>query len=127
MIEVQEILESIKNFLSERKVKTLVVCLVLVFMTLCALVVLAFQTPSKSDKKKRGKHSPEQRTLVLETPIFIPEGPAVPNEYITSNKSGEKWSENQIDEWFTFPNEAEISRLDSFNSGIVNDIIEAAP
>lgn len=123
MSGVQEILENIQNFLSERKVKTLVVCLVLVFMTLCALVILAFQMSSRSGKKSQG----EQRALVLETPIFVPEGPAVPNEYITSNKSGEKWSENQIDEWFTFPNEAEINRLDSFNNGIVNEIIEAAP
>ena len=123
MSGVQEILENIQNFLSERKVKTLVVCLVLVFMTLCALVILAFQMSSRSGKKSQG----EQRALVLETPIFVPEGSAVPNEYSTSNKSGEKWSENQIDEWFTFPNEAEINRLDSFNNGIVNDIIEAAP
>ena len=127
MIDVQEMVENIKDFFAEKKGKTLALCLVLVFMTLCALIILAFQMQSSSDKKAKKKYNGEQRTLTLDTPLFVPEGPAVPNEYITSHKSGEKWSENQIDEWFTFPDETELNRLDSFNNKIVSDIIEAAP
>ncbi len=122
-MDFSEIFENLKNFFAGTKKRTLVICGILVFMTLSALIVLALGS-GKSGSKPSFK---VQRPLNAEKELLIPKGPDVPDEYITSRKTESKWSEAEAEKWFTVPDEKEVLKLSEANSKMIDEIIGAAP
>ena len=95
MQDFNEILENIKFFLQENKKKTIFICSLLIFMTFCALIVLSI-----SGKKKKLPPIEPQKELVIDQKLLIPDGPVVPDGYITERKTQKNWSEDDIEKWF---------------------------
>ena len=122
MQDFNEILENIKFFLQENKKKTLFICALLIFMTFCAVIVL-----STSGKKKKLPPIEPQKELVIDQKLLIPDGPVVPDGYITERKTQKNWSEDDIEKWFTTPTDQEIQKLSDTNDRTVSEIIGAAP
>ena len=77
--------------------------------------------------KNSEKNPPEEKKLVLDQPLMIPPSPSIPDGYITTRKTEKKWSEKEIEKWFTLPDENEVEKLGDSNDRIINDIIGAAP
>lgn len=119
--------DRIKNFVSPfsgSKKRIFLVSGILVFMTVCAVFVLAF---SFSGKKESSPQGLGQRKINAEEKFLVPSGPEVPYGYETSRKTEEAWSEDEAEEWFAFPDENEIRRLGESNDRMIDEITGAAP
>lgn len=124
MIDFEEVFSEIKDFFSDRTKRIVVICSLLIFMTLCAVIILISEGNNSTSKKTAQKI---QRTLDLEKELLIPTGPEVPDEYVTSRKTKEAWSDEDCEKWFTVPGKTEIKNLRTSNSKMADDILGAAP
>jgi hypothetical protein len=82
-----------------------------------------------SDQKSKAlkKTAIDPKKLVIDQPLLVPDGPAVPNGYITSRTPAKSWTEKDIEQWFTEPDKEEVEKLGDANDRIINEIIGAAP
>ncbi len=122
MIDIDTLVLNLKEFFSDTTKRIVFICSLLLFMTLCALFVLILGL-----KKPEKKASSAVRTMELEKTLMIPSGPEVPDEYITSRKTPEAWSDSDCEPWFTVPGNSEIKKLREVNSKMADDILGAAP
>ncbi len=122
MFDIKETVKKIQSFLQKDTKKTFIACGVLIFLCLCAIIALA----ASSNKKEKQKSLKEQ-PLVLDQPLLIPSAPGIPDEYITTRKTEKNWKEDEIEKWFTLPDEEEVQKLGDANDRIIQDIIGAAP
>ena len=123
MVDFQQISEKIQNFLQENAKKTIIVCAILIFMVLCAIVALC----AGSSKSKEKRKTADEPKLVLDQPLIVPSAPSIPDGYITTRKTEKKWPQEEIEKWFTLPDEGEVEKLGESNDRIINEIIGAAP
>lgn len=122
MIDFSDVVSEIQDYLSQNKKRTLVLCTLLIFMTVSAIVILSRSMPTSVKEKKK-----PQRSLVLDESLVPPKGPEVPDGYITARRTADKWNAEEINKWFTEPDKAELDNLASSNDRIIEDIIGAAP
>lgn len=120
MIDIKETVEKLQDFLEENRQKSLIVCGLLLFICLLALLGIA-KGSSKSKKTEA------EQKFVLEHELLVPAGPEIPDGYVTTRKTEKVWSEEEIQKWFTLPDETEVQKLADSNDRIVQDIIGAAP
>ena len=76
MIDFQSVREHIQELLFGSKKKTVALCVILIFMTLCAVILLSVQV--SAPEKKGGALSDSDRKLVIDQPLVVPESPASP-------------------------------------------------
>lgn len=123
MVDASEVIENIRDYLEENKAKTVIICAVLVFMTLCGLVVAGLQDISSNKKEK----VPDPEKFVMDQKLLVPDFSVQSEEYLTSRQIPENWSSEEIEKWFTLPDKSEIKKLGDSNDGIINEILGAAP
>lgn len=121
MIDIQNALDNLQEFLLENRKKTIIVCGALIFLMFCACIAILMHD-TKSKKKDSGT-----RPLVIDQPLMVPASPVIPDGYITTRKTEKNWSEEEIEKWFTLPDETEVEQLSETNDRIIQDIIGAAP
>ena len=122
MIDFSNIVSDMQDYFTENRRRVIAVCAVLVFMAVSALVILTRSMPLSVKVKKK-----PQRTLVLDQTLVPLKGPEAPDGYITTRKTQEKWSQQEIDEWFTEPDSTELDKLAAANDRIIEEILGAAP
>ncbi|MCI7534210.1 MAG: hypothetical protein MSA36_04340, partial [Treponema porcinum] len=71
MIDFQSVREHIQELLFGSKKKTVALCVILIFMTLCAVILLSVQV--SAPEKKGGALSDSDRKLVIDQPLVVPE------------------------------------------------------
>ena len=116
--------EKFRYLIEENKKQTIFVCSILIFMTLCGFFVLLLST---SQQEKKETKVINQKNLVIDQELLIPNELTINNKYTHVRQKKEKWSEEEANEWFTVPDETEIEKLSQSNDKIVKDIIGAAP
>ena len=82
---------------------------------------------STSQQEKKGTKVINQKNLVIDQELLLPNELTINNKYTQVRQKKEKWSEEEANEWFTVPDETEIEKLSQSNDKIVKDIIGAAP
>ena len=125
MIDFQSVREHIQELLFGSKKKIVALCVILIFMTLCAVILLSVQV--SAPEKKGGALSDSDRKLVIDQPLVGPESPASPDGYSTARKTPERWSGKDVEKWFTVPDRTEIEALGRANDRRIEEIIGAAP
>ena len=125
MIDFQSVREHIQELLFGSKKKIVALCVILIFMTLCAVILLSVQV--SAPEKKGGALSDSDRKLVIDQPLGVPESPASPDGYSTARKTPERWSGKDVEGWFTVPDRTEIEALGRANDRRIEEIIGAAP
>ncbi len=123
MVDFQQFSEKIQNFLQENAKKTIIICVVLILMVFGAIIALCAGN-SKTDKNQK---TVEEQKLVINQPLLVPSAPSVPDGYITTRKTEKRWSQKEVEKWFTLPDESEVEKLGDSNDKIINDIIGASP
>lgn len=123
-MDFSTLVEKFRYLIEENKKQTIFVCSILIFMTLCGFFVLLLST-SKQEKKETKVIN--QKNLVIDQELLIPNELTINNKYTHVRQKKEKWSEEEANEWFTVPDETEIEKLSQSNDKIVKDIIGAAP
>ena len=124
MIDVQEYLDKLRDLVDENRKLTLAVAggLILILVLLLILLVM-----SENKKTAARNAAIESKMLVLDQPLLVPDGPAVPNGYVTSRQTEKHWSDEDVEQWFTEPDREEVEKLGDANDRIINEIIGAAP
>lgn len=124
MFDVQEYLDQLRDLIDENRKIALAIAggLIAVLILILTLMIVSDQ---KSKALKKTAIDPKK--LVIDQPLLIPDGPAVPNGYITSRTPAKSWTEKDIEQWFTEPDKEEVEKLGDANDRIINEIIGAAP
>lgn len=107
----------------KKKKIILAACAALVVIVAIAFVVLLTQRPTG----KEAKAVPAQKPLELNDTLLIPAPQALSHEYITGRVTGEKWSSEEAQKWFTTPSEKQLLDLGKINNHIVQEIVNSAP
>ena len=123
-MDFSTLVENFRYLIEENKKQTIFVCSILIFMTLCGFFVLLLST---SQQEKKETKVINQKNLVIDQELLIPNELTINNKYTHVRQKKEKWSEEEANEWFTIPDETEIEKLSQSNDKIVKDIIGAAP
>ena len=123
-MDFSTLVEKFRYLIEENKKQTIFVCSILIFMTLCGFFVLLLST---SQQEKKETKVINQKDLVIDQELLIPNELTINNKYTHVRQKKEKWSEEEANEWFTVPDETEIEKLSQANDKIVKDIIGAAP
>jgi hypothetical protein len=123
-MDFSTLVEKFRYLIEENKKQTIFVCSILIFMTLCGFFVLLLST---SQQEKKETKVINQKNLVIDQELLIPNELTINNKYTHVRQKKEKWSEEEANEWFTIPDETEIEKLSQSNDKIVKDIIGAAP
>lgn len=124
MFDVQEYLDQLRDLIDENRKIALAIAggLIAVLILILTLMIVSDQ---KSKALKKTAIDPKK--LVIDQPLLVPDGPAVPNGYITSRTPAKSWTEKDIEQWFTEPDKEEVEKLGDANDRIINEIIGAAP
>lgn len=123
-MDFSTLVEKFRYLIEENRKQTIFVCSVLIFMTLCGFFILLLST---SQQEKKGTKVINQKNLVIDQELLLPNELTINNKYTQVRQKKEKWSEEEANEWFTVPDETEIEKLSQSNDKIVKDIIGAAP
>ena len=123
-MDFSTLVEKFRYLIEENRKQTIFVCSVLIFMTLCGFFILLLST---SQQEKKGTKVINQKNLVIDQELLLPNELTINNNYTQVRQKKEKWSEEEANEWFTVPDETEIEKLSQSNDKIVKDIIGAAP
>lgn len=123
-MDFSTLVEKFRYLIEENKKQTIFVCSILIFMTLCGFFILLLST---SQQEKKETKVINQKNLVIDQELLIPNELTINNKYTHVRQKKEKWSEEEANEWFTVPDETEIEKLSQSNDKIVKDIIGAAP
>ena len=123
-MDFSTLVEKFRYLIEENKKQTIFVCSILIFMTLWGFFVLLLST---SQQEKKETKVINQKNLVIDQELLLPNELTINNKYTHVRQKKEKWSEEEANEWFTVPDETEIEKLSQSNDKIVKDIIGAAP
>lgn len=123
-MDFSTLVEKFRYLIEENRKQTVFVCSVLIFMTLCGFFILLLST---SQQEKKETKVINQKNLVIDQELLLPNELTINNKYTHVRQKKEKWSEEEANEWFTVPDETEIEKLSQANDKIVKDIIGAAP
>ncbi len=121
MFDFYDIKESFSDFAHEKPILFAVIVLA-VFLFFAGLIILMIQT---SPVKKVEFQEPEK--FEQDAPVLIPDAPDIEKDYYQNRITENQWSKEEIDKWFTYPEEDTMSELERANDRIVNDITGAAP
>lgn len=121
MLNLEDIKYEISDFAHEKPLILTVICIV-VLLFIAGIIILFIQT---SPEKKPLLQSPEPFTA--DSPVLIPDAPDIEKEYYPTRNIQNQWSEDEVQKWFTFPEDETMNELEKANDKITQDIIEAAP
>ncbi len=114
--------EKIRTFVEENSKLTATVIALFVLLVVGGLFALAFQ----GGRGKKAKKLPVEDFTKRED-FFPPQQASLTDDYYFSRVSGEKWSNEERDRWFTVPDESNLKKLGEANDAITDTILEAAP
>lgn len=122
MIDFSEIGGNIREFFSQRQKALLLSCVLIIFF--CAALIAIILIPQKKEVPSAAFRS---EPLEADQELLLPQGVSIPQEYAVSRQTNEKWTEGQIHEWLSVPDEEAVKKLSASNDSLIKSITEAAP
>lgn len=113
--------EKIKNFYNNNKKLAIIVGSGIIVILI--LLILLISILASSGKKTTFVDT----EIILTETQMIPNGPELQNDYVISRQTKEKWTEEEVDEWFTVPTLKDVENLSKSNDAMVNDLLGNAP
>ncbi len=90
------------------------------FLLLCIVLIIITATTGKEVEL-------EQVHYTLDFPLVLPAEPGYSGDYLFTNTPKERWTEDEVSQWFTEPNATNLDKLSSANDQLILKILEAAP
>lgn len=118
---IKNFFEKSKDYAKENPVK-----LVIIGGSLLIIILLIILLILVSVNGKKNKIQPETE-IILTEPQIIPNGPEVQQDYVISRTAKDKWSEEEVDDWFTVPTLKDVENLGKSNDKTITDILGNAP
>ena len=98
------------------------ILLLLVFFLIAVIII----TVGESNLFKKKKLSFDEN-FTLHQSLVAPEPPSTPDEYYLVRPKDYTWTEQDIDRWFSPPDEQLLDALRAANDELISDLLEAAP
>jgi hypothetical protein len=121
-MDFSEIGDNIRDFFSQRQKALLLSCVLIIFF--CAALIAIILIPQKKEVPSASFRSPP---LEADQELLLPQGVSIPQEYAVSRQTNEKWTDSQVHEWLTLPDEEAVKKLSASNDSLIKSITEAAP
>lgn len=94
---------------------------IIALLFIAALVVLLIQT---GPKKAKG---PKAAPFTADSPIMVPDAPNVEKDYYQYRTTPERWSREDLEKWFTYPDDKIMKQLEKVNDSLAEEITGVAP
>lgn|SRR5574344_802781 len=124
MQQIDEVVDTVKKFVSEKGKLTVTLCAILIVLFVSAVIVGIVQCANRPQKRVT---IPEVETAVSTDDMLKPAYGSLTEDYYFSRISGNKWTDEEVERWYTKPSEYEVDKLESANDALVNTITGAAP
>ncbi len=121
-MDFSELGENIRDFFSQRQ-KALLISSILGLFFCAALLALILVPQKKSVPSATFRSEP----LEADQELLLPQGVSIPQDYAVSRETKEKWSDEEVREWLSAPDQSAVEKLSKANDAIVKNITEAAP
>lgn len=121
-MDFSELGENIQDFFSQRQ-KALLISSILGVFFCAALIAIILIPQNKTPPSVMFKSEP----LEADQELLLPQGVSMPQEYATSREAKDKWSQEEVREWFVEPDGEAVQKLSKANDALVRTITEAAP
>ncbi len=102
----------------DRQKVIIIVAASFLFIFLALLIVMISNNTEPKIEKVR---------YTLDFPLVLPKEPGYAGEYLFSHIPRDRWSQEEVDEWFVVPTGENLERLHSANDQVIIKILEAAP
>ncbi|WP_428768579.1 hypothetical protein V1L52_08000 [Treponema sp. HNW] len=89
-------------------------------------IILASVSFLISFGKKKDFSAPPREYSINEEP-FLPPEPELKDEYIYANELKPRWSREDCEPYFTFPDAKQLEQLKDSNDVLIKRILESAP
>ena len=122
MIDFSELAENIRDIFSQRQKALLFSCVLTAFFC-AALVAIVLIPQNKTPPVVQFKSEP----LEPDQELLLPQGVSIPQDYAVSRETKERWSEDQVDEWLSEPDQEALKKLSAANDALARSVLEAAP
>lgn len=97
--------------------------LILLAFFLIAVIIIMVGESNLFSKKKFSV----DENFILYQPLVVPEPPSTPDEYYLVRPKDYVWTEQDIDRWFSPPDQQLLDSLRTANDELISDLLEAAP
>lgn len=98
------------------------IIILLAFFLIAVIIILVGESNLFSKKKVAFDES-----FILHQPLIAPESPSTPDEYYLVRPKDYTWTQQDIDRWFSPPDQQLLDSLHTANDEIISDVLEAAP
>jgi hypothetical protein len=121
MPDIHDFFDSVKDLFTGTRKHTAYISLALVLMACTALIAFIIQKTRKPAEK------PGERELVINEKLLVPDGPEAQKGYTVARQKTDRWSDEDIERWFTPPSKKELNDLGRANDLLIDDLTGAAP
>ncbi|MCR5764271.1 MAG: hypothetical protein K6G00_12900 [Treponema sp.] len=123
-----EIIDNIKanasDFIQKNSKLTVAIICILVFLSLSAIFILIGTTGNNKTVKKI--NLPEE--VFSKKEEFLPPADIkMTEDYYFSRITEDTWSDEELNRWFSMPDDTNMKALEDANDTLINKITEAAP
>lgn len=66
-------------------------------------------------------------SIILHQPLVAPQPPSMPDEYHLVRPKDYVWTEDDIERWFSPPDQELLDSLQAANDAVISDLLEVAP
>lgn len=112
---------SLSDFARKKPLIFALMCL-LILLFILALVILLIQTSPEKKVKV-----PLQERFEADAPVLYPDSVDIEKDYYFSRTSENQWEKEEVDKWFTYPDDESMKELADSNDKVIKDILGAAP
>lgn len=121
-----------RNKFLEEKSKSknwkIIICIGISILVFCIFIaIIANFNKNRQTDKKTNNIEKKYSQIIIPHPLEKPEEPSLPDDYYLSRPRTEKMTEQDIEKWFTIPDDSMFDQLNQKNNEIIKNILEDAP
>lgn len=105
--------------LIHNKPHVLIAIVLIILLFIAGLVIVMIQSSPKKVKDV------QKIEFTADAPIMIPDTKSVEEEYYPYRSTSERWSRDELEKWFTSPDEKVMNQLEKSNDELVEEITGA--
>lgn len=104
------------------KLTKISIIILLAFFLVAVIIVIV----GKTNLLDKGK-SVFEEPFILHQSLVAPKPPSTPDEYYLMRSKDYSWTQEDIERWFSPPNQELLDSLNTANDEIISNIVEGAP
>ncbi|NLM01358.1 MAG: hypothetical protein GX220_07910 [Treponema sp.] len=121
--KIQSLIQNLKIWIDENK-KTVFIFLSIVIVLLIILIIILI---THDNKKEQNLFENNSNEFILKNDFVIPSEPGFTEDFYLSREKQEKWSNDEVNKYFTDPKDGLLKNLRSENDKLSQKILEAVP